>query len=467
MDKNYIEFFSSAGNSYVFDNNTGQIFCTEKKSSESIIKYHKQKLGQYPSIQVKKVSKEEIHKFIFTNGFKQLQLEVTNGCNLRCKYCCFSECYELTRSHGNQMMSWDVAKMAVDYYFENFKNIIRRNPEREPYVSFYGGEPLLNFTLIKQVVNYISEMYSEYDVNYNITTNATLLDEEISDFFVSKDFSVLVSLDGDEETHNKNRCFENEVGSFEYAFRNLSKFRKRYPEYKKISISACYDVDADFEKIEKFFNEQNLFVAKFSFIDQNNTTFFDKYTDEDWNKFRKRYGEYRKKYILSEEKFRADEFINLSVGVSFLEFSFHLMTGDRRNSITPYSGTCVPGEKLYISVNGDIHMCEKVNPRYSYGNINNGGIDFGKLENIVNEYNNAIGKHCSTCNVSKLCNLCFKAFGTENGFEYKKSLCENFKEHMKTVLVEYVDILEHRPDEFEKVTISYFNELIQVLGRGC
>lgn len=61
MDKNYIEFFSSAGNSYVFDNNTGQIFCTEKKSSESIIKYHKQKLGQYPSIQVKKVSKEEIH----------------------------------------------------------------------------------------------------------------------------------------------------------------------------------------------------------------------------------------------------------------------------------------------------------------------------------------------------------------------------------------------------------------------
>lgn len=84
-------------------------------------------------------------------------LEVSSACNFRCKYCTYSEYYESTRCHGTENMSFSVAKKAIYYYFKNFEIIHKRNALRKPIINFYGGEPLLNYKLIKECVEYVKK----------------------------------------------------------------------------------------------------------------------------------------------------------------------------------------------------------------------------------------------------------------------------------------------------------------------
>lgn len=378
MSKEIVSFVTRTGNKYEYDNNSGQIFCVTGAGKRNHTLEFKKKIGQYASPSIEIITEDKVRDFLCKNGYKQLQLEVTTGCNLRCRYCCFSECYEYTRPHGSDFMSWVVARKAIDEYYSDFKIVKQNNPLRNACVSFYGGEPLLNFELIKEATEYIAKKYPMFQTDYNITTNATLLDEQIGDFLVEKNFAVLISLDGDKETHDRNRVFANGVGSFDIVIKNLRIFRKKHPDYKKLAISACYDLDIDYDKVEQFFNEEKLFVAKHSFIDGINTTYFDRFSPSDWENFKYNQRKFKDKYILADKPFDKNEFIVFSVGVGYMEFAFHMMYGDKRNALTPYSGTCVPGEKMYVSTDGTIHMCEKVNPRYSIGNVNAGGIDIKK-----------------------------------------------------------------------------------------
>lgn len=467
MNNETVSFVTRTGNKYIYDNNSGQIFCEMGAGKREQISEFKKRIGQYANPPIEIITESKVNDFLMKNGYKQLQLEVTTGCNLRCKYCCFSECYEYTRSHGTDMMSWDVAQKAIDEYYSNFKIVKQNNPSRNACVSFYGGEPLLNFKLIKQVVEYISKKYSMFHTDYNITTNGTLLDDKIGDFLVKNNFAVLISLDGDKETQDRNRVFANGGGTFDVVIKNLRSFRKKHPGYPKLAISACYDPTIDFEKVEQFFNEEKLLVAKHAFIDGTNTTYFDRFTPADWEKFNNNKRKFKDRYILAVTPFSKDEFISYSVGVGYMEFAFHIMYGDKRNSITPYSGTCVPGEKMYVSTDGTVHMCEKVNPRYSIGNVNSGGLDAKKIADITNEYNREISTHCRNCEISKLCSLCFKAFGGADGFVYDENICNTLREHVRETLSEYAELLEKRPQEVERITGEYYGKVMEVVGEGC
>ena len=118
-----------------------------------------------------------------------LVLQVTQSCNLRCEYCAYSGNY-YNRSHEANYMSVEVAKKAVDFLFDHSTNAL------EVGIGFYGGEPLLNFSLIKKIIAYIEEKYSGKAVRYNMTTNATLLTDEIIDYLVEKEFQLVFSIDG-------------------------------------------------------------------------------------------------------------------------------------------------------------------------------------------------------------------------------------------------------------------------------
>lgn len=467
MNTEIVSFVTRTGNKYVYDNNSGQIFCVSGAGKRDQVFEFKKKIGEYVNPSIETITESKVRKFLCKNGYKQLQLEVTTGCNLRCRYCCFSECYEYTRSHGSDFMSWDVARNAIDEYYSNFKIVKQNNPSRNACVAFYGGEPLLNFELIKKAIEYISSKYSMFQTDYNITTNATLLDERIGDFLVQNNFAILVSLDGDKETHDRNRIFTTGTGSFDVVMKNLDFFRNKHPGYPKLAISACYDPAIDYDKVEHFFNEEKLLVVKHSFIDGINTTYFDRFSSSDWEKFYRNQRKFKDRYILSDKPFDKDEFIVYSVGVGFMEFAFHLMYGDKRNALTPYSGTCVPGEKMYVATDGKIHMCEKVNPRYSIGDVNAGGIDAKKIADITNEYNRKIASHCKSCEISKLCSLCFKSFGGAEGFTYDESICKNLKEHVNDMLVGYAELLEKRPQEVERITGEYFGQIMEIIGSGC
>lgn len=106
-----------------------------------------------------------------------LVLQVTQNCNLRCSYCAYSGAY-YNRTHSQKRMSFEMAKKAIDFLFSH-------SSERDQLViGFYGGEPLLEFDLITQIVEYSESIGWGKKLRYVVTTNATLLTDKVLDFFV-------------------------------------------------------------------------------------------------------------------------------------------------------------------------------------------------------------------------------------------------------------------------------------------
>ena len=137
---------------------------------------------------------------------KALCLHIAHDCNLACKYC-FAGKGEYQGEKA--LMSFDVGKRALDFLIENSGN--RRNLE----VDFFGGEPLLNFEVVKQLVAYAREQEKLHDKNFRftLTTNGVLLSDEVMEFANREMYNVVLSLDGRKETNDRLRVTRGGKGS--------------------------------------------------------------------------------------------------------------------------------------------------------------------------------------------------------------------------------------------------------------
>lgn len=147
---------------------------------------------------------------------KALCLHIAHDCNLACKYC-FAEEGEY---HGDKsLMSYEVGKQALDFLIANSGN--RRNLE----VDFFGGEPLMNFDVVKQLVRYGREQEKLHDKNFRftLTTNGVLLNDDIIDFLNEEMANVVLSVDGRKVIHDMMRPTRNGKGSYDLI---MPKFQK-------------------------------------------------------------------------------------------------------------------------------------------------------------------------------------------------------------------------------------------------
>ncbi|MEG0014224.1 MAG: thioether cross-link-forming SCIFF peptide maturase [Cellulosilyticaceae bacterium] len=147
---------------------------------------------------------------------KALCLHVAHDCNLACKYCFAGE----GEYHGARgMMSAEVGKAAIDFLIKNSAH--RKNIE----VDFFGGEPLMNFDVVKEVVDYARGKEAECGKNFRftMTTNGVLLNDEIIDYLNEHMYNVVLSLDGRPEVNDKMRPTCNGKGSYDII---LPKFKK-------------------------------------------------------------------------------------------------------------------------------------------------------------------------------------------------------------------------------------------------
>lgn len=148
---------------------------------------------------------------------KALCLHIAHDCNLACQYC-FAEEGEY---HGRRaLMSFEVGKKALDFLIANSGN--RRNLE----VDFFGGEPLMNWEVVKQLVEYGRSKEKEYNKNFRftMTTNGVLLNDEIMDYCNREMSNVVLSLDGRKEVNDKMRPFRGGKGSFDLIVPKFQKF---------------------------------------------------------------------------------------------------------------------------------------------------------------------------------------------------------------------------------------------------
>ncbi|HIT88868.1 MAG TPA: thioether cross-link-forming SCIFF peptide maturase, partial [Candidatus Merdenecus merdavium] len=158
---------------------------------------------------------------------KALCLHIAHDCNLACKYC-FAEEGEY---HGRRaLMSYEVGKQALDFLVKNSGN--RRNLE----VDFFGGEPLMNWQVVKDLVHYGRELEKTNNklFRFTLTTNGVLLNDEVMEFVNQEMDNVVLSIDGRKEVHDHMRPFRKGLGSYDLIvpkFQKLAESRNQEKYY--------------------------------------------------------------------------------------------------------------------------------------------------------------------------------------------------------------------------------------------
>ena len=172
---------------------------------------------------------------------KALCLHIAHDCNLACRYC-FAEEGEY---HGRRaMMSYEVGKQALDFLIANSGN--RKNLE----VDFFGGEPLMNWKVVKDLVAYgrSQEKIHNKHFRFTLTTNGVLLNDEIMEFANKEMDNVVLSIDGRREVHDFMRPFRKGAGSYDLVVPKFQKFADSRGQKKYYARGTFTRHNLDFSK---------------------------------------------------------------------------------------------------------------------------------------------------------------------------------------------------------------------------
>lgn len=245
-----VHCYKNNGYNIVLDSNSGSVHAVDEVAFEVIDKYESRSkeeiilelCAKYPEItaddieeifqDIEKLKKEG--KLFSEDKFKDLQIDIkarptqlkalclhiAHDCNMCCKYCFAGEG---EYSGDRSLMSFEVGKRALDFLIEQSGS--RKNLE----VDFFGGEPLLNFDVVKQLVAYARSIEKEKGKNFRftLTTNGVLLDDEVMEWANKECYNVVLSLDGRKETNDRMRRTRNDKGTYDLI---LPKFQKMAKE---------------------------------------------------------------------------------------------------------------------------------------------------------------------------------------------------------------------------------------------
>jgi uncharacterized protein len=167
-----------------------------------------------------------------------LVLNVTNQCNLACTYCYeYGEDKIVDTSHGAQakFMTEETARASVDF--------LLRESGRAAHLTFFGGETLLNFPVLKETVAYARHRAAEAGkaIDFSLTTNATLLRPDIIEFLAEQEIGVTISIDGPRELQNKLRVFHGGSGSYDVVAPKIKDLLQRHrsrPIGARVTLTA-------------------------------------------------------------------------------------------------------------------------------------------------------------------------------------------------------------------------------------
>lgn len=347
----------------------------------------------------------------YKSKLNYLILQVTQNCNLRCEYCSYSGKYN-TRSHSNKRMDFSIAKKGIDYLVKHSMD----NPKI--ILGFYGGEPLLEFELIKDCVEYIKKIAKGKEVGFSITTNGTLLTDKVIDFLVENQFILTISMDGPKEIHDKSRLFVNsKKGSYDILMYNLNKILKLYPKYytEYIQFNTVLTGNDSFSDINNFFMSDELFTLSNKL---NISLVSDAYEKDETKegakiseKFVQEYQYELFKYFLYKIGWTSNE-TSLLLADGFDDI-FTLKEGaEITQEQVPYKshhgGPCTLGSfRLFMTTDGIFFPCEKVcetDKNMQLGNIET-GISIDKAKDLLN-IETYTEKKCHNCWAYKYCTIC-------------------------------------------------------------
>lgn len=339
---------------------------------------------------------------------EHLILQVTQQCNLRCEYCAYSGKYN-NREHSNKTMSLETARQAIDFY-------MKRNSETKEFsISFYGGEPLLEFEIIKESVEYCKSYLDDKSMRYGMTTNATLLySDEIVEFLIRNQFHIMISIDGPEREHDINRKFINGNGSFKMVMKNLKKIKKLNPDYYKnnISFNCVISNKSDVGEIFDFFSDRKFFYpGKVTINTVSPDGIKDKTLIPSGEKFEYPYKyELLKLYLSMLERIPENEAVLLYAVKGEMERLYNnLHEHSQEQCEMHHDGPCIPGvRRVFVTTDGKLYPCERVSESGNemlIGSLET-GYDCSKMDFIIN-FGVLTEKECLECWNLRQCRFCF------------------------------------------------------------
>lgn len=346
----------------------------------------------------------------FTNA-NLVIFEVTDKCNLDCKYCTFGKFYNNYDPRENKNMSFDTARNFLDYFIEKRNSSLNNSFKKKTRVNFYGGEPLLNIDLIKQIIRYIEEKGASTLFDYGITTNGTLLKKNIN-FLVDKNFDILVSIDGDEECSSL-RPFKNGKTSFKKITDNLNYVKENYPEFfeKKISFNSVYHHKSSVEGVYQYLKDTYGKTALMAELDSNgivpemrkefDNTF--KAIQKDLNRI------LENNQILDDLKTGnpvQDIASKIFLKSNYCDTLQRLFSNEKLQRVP--TSTCIPFTRsAHITVNGKLFLCERTGHEDCLGNFSeHKNLNFQNVADIINKRFDDLNNQCTSCYMVNWCEQC-------------------------------------------------------------
>lgn len=476
MDKytlNIFEFETQNHNKYIFDNCKGVVipsskemsfiihnfekpkevifkylkdnFCLDKSEFLSVYNYVKDlinsgmlMLRSSEVISSKKITYDDILNTLSS----QLILILTEACNMRCKYCIYSEHYPGLKSYSNKSMSLETALKAVDKYIDFHNEKAKKGVLIEPSITFYGGEPFLKFDIIESVIAYCEK--KNFKAKFHVTTNGTIMTEKMIDFIIDKNIHVTFSLDGYKENHDRNRVLTNNIPTFELIFKNIKRLQeKRHQLAKKqlLIFSVTFDLETDAEKVIEFFEENDKlfspYMVRYGKVGDYGTDYYDNQNLENNvlnASFKRLYSKFCKTLSENSKEKMSPALKAVYSNLWLLDYKQKFVVNDRKE-------LCVPGCKLSVSPDENIYVCEKVNQECPIGTLDE-GFCLEKINVLVNKYTSIINKKCINCNVSRLCDMCYAQMVCNGDLALSKTSCENTRLALQRSLISFYSLLE-------------------------
>lgn len=365
-------------------------------------------------------------------NLSQLTFEVTDACNLKCKYCGYGDLYQGFDERVNKQLPVDRAIRLLEYLMEHWNSSYGFSYQKDTYIGFYGGEPLLNMDFIREIVDWIGKhSIPSRRFVFTMTTNGMLLNR-YADFLSEHSFQLLVSLDGDAYS-NGYRTDHAGNSSFDRVYKNIRYVREKYPDFfeKNVRFNAVLHDRNSYDGLVAFFQKEFNKIPSVAELNPSGIR-------------PERMGEYLK---MKNDKFRninrspARETLKETLFMdapetSILCYYLHWHTGNVYKNYTDLlvnhqmkrwypTGTCLPfGKKMFLTVNGKILPCERISHDHALGWVDEKEVSID-LEKIVERYNAFYANYipqCSKCYNNHTCIHCMFYNSNLTG----SGKCDNF-----------------------------------------